>query len=51
MFSDILKELKINIEIQLNNRKLLSSIIESVQINDKKWSDVREATKKYHENV
>lgn len=36
MFLDILKELKINAEITVNNRKLLNSIIESVQINDKK---------------
>jgi len=34
--ADILKELKINYEIRVNNRKLLSSIIESVQISDKK---------------
>jgi histidyl-tRNA synthetase len=33
--SDILKELKIDSEIRINNRKLLSSIIESVQISDK----------------
>src|SRR3989339_318509 len=32
--SDILKELRIDAEIELNNRKLLSSIIESVQITD-----------------
>ena len=32
--ADILKELKIDCEIQVNNRKLLSSIIESVQITD-----------------
>ncbi len=32
MLSDILKELKINAEIQLNNKKLLSAIIESVEI-------------------
>jgi len=31
-FADILKELKIPFEIQVNNRKLLNSIIESVQI-------------------
>ncbi len=31
---DIMKELKINAEIQINNRKLLKSIIESVQITD-----------------
>ncbi|MFH1289926.1 MAG: histidine--tRNA ligase [Nanoarchaeota archaeon] len=31
-FADILKELKIGVEIQVNNRKLLQSIIESVQI-------------------
>lgn len=34
--SDVLKELKIDCEIQVNNRKLLSSIIESVQITDTK---------------
>jgi len=32
LVSDILKELKINAEIQVNNRKLLNSIIASVQI-------------------
>ncbi len=32
MFAEILKELKIRSEVQVNNRKLLSSIIESVQI-------------------
>ena len=32
LFSDILKELKIKNEIQINNKKLLTSIIESVQI-------------------
>ncbi len=32
LFSEILKELKIDFEIQVNNRKLLHSIIESVQI-------------------
>ncbi len=32
LFSEILKELKINYEIIVNNKKLLSSIIESVQI-------------------
>ncbi|MBI2452102.1 histidine--tRNA ligase [Candidatus Pacearchaeota archaeon] len=32
LFSDILKELKVNFEIQINNRKLLNSIIESVEI-------------------
>ena len=32
VFSEILKELKIDFEIQVNNRKLLHSIIESVQI-------------------
>lgn len=31
-FSDILKELKIKAEIEINNRKLLNSIIESVEI-------------------
>lgn len=34
-FSDILKELKINSEIQVNNRKLLYSIIDSVKIEEK----------------
>lgn len=32
LISDILKELKIPAEIEINNRKLLSSLIESVQI-------------------
>jgi len=32
---DILKELKIDFEMRVNNRRLLSSIIESVQISDK----------------
>jgi histidyl-tRNA synthetase len=32
MISDILKELKIDFEVQTNNRKLLSSIIESVEM-------------------
>ena len=32
LVSDILKELKIESEIQVNNRKLISSLIESVQI-------------------
>jgi len=36
MFSDILKELKISAEIEVNNRKLLNDIIDSVQIMDKK---------------
>jgi len=36
MISDILKELNINSEITVNNRKLLAAIIESVQIQDKK---------------
>lgn len=36
LVSDILKELKIDCEIQINNRKLLSSIIESVEIIDVK---------------
>lgn len=36
MISDILKELGVNAEIQVNNRKLLNSIIDSVQITDKK---------------
>jgi len=35
VFSDILKELKIKPEIQVNNRKLLNAIIESVQIQAK----------------
>src|SRR3989339_108495 len=34
VFADVLKELKIDCEIQVNNRKLLNSIIESVQITD-----------------
>jgi len=34
LVSDILKELKIPAEIQINNRKLLNAIIESVQITD-----------------
>ena len=34
MLTDILKELKINAEIQINNRKLLASIIESVEIKE-----------------
>ncbi len=36
MIKDILKELKIDAEIQVNNRRLLSSIIESVQISQVK---------------
>lgn len=36
MVSDILKELKIDCEIQINNRKLLNAIIESVEITQKK---------------
>src|SRR3989344_2810293 len=32
LFSEILKELKVDFEIQVNNRKLLQSVIESVQI-------------------
>lgn len=32
LFSEILKELKIKTEIEVNNRKLLESVIESVQI-------------------
>jgi len=36
LVSDILKELKIKAEIEVNNRKLLNSIIESVQIRSKK---------------
>ncbi len=36
LVSDILKELKIGAEICLNNRRLLNSIIESVQATDKK---------------
>jgi len=35
LISDILKELKIEAEIEINNRSLLSSIIESVQIKNK----------------
>ena len=35
VFSDILKKLKINSEIQVNNRKLINSIIESVKISEK----------------
>lgn len=35
LISDILKELKIEAEIQVNNRKLLNSIIESVEILEK----------------
>ena len=35
LVSDILKELKINAEIQVNNRKLLNNIIESVELTDK----------------
>lgn len=34
LFAEILKELKIDIEIQVNNRKLLQSIIESVNIKE-----------------
>ncbi len=34
-FSDILKELKIPINIQVNNRKLISAILESVKIQNK----------------
>lgn len=34
MISDILRELKINAEIQVNNRNLITAIIESVQIYD-----------------
>lgn len=36
LVSDILKDLKIDSEITVNNRKLLNAIIESVQITDKK---------------
>ncbi len=36
LFSDILKELKISTEIQVNNRKLLNAIIESVEIKNPK---------------
>lgn len=36
LIADILKALKIDAEIQVNNRKLLNAIIESVQITDKK---------------
>ena len=35
LISDILKELKIESEIQVNNRKLLNAILESVQITDR----------------
>lgn len=35
MFSDILSELKIKSEIQINNRKLLNTILESVKIENK----------------
>lgn len=34
VFSDILKELEIDAEFEVNNRKLLNSIIESVEINN-----------------
>src|SRR3972149_1911080 len=34
LFKDILDELKIKFEIQINNRKLLKAIIESVQMTD-----------------
>jgi len=34
VFSDILKELNIDFEIQINNRKLLNSMIESVKLSD-----------------
>lgn len=33
--SDVLKELKINAEIKVNNRKLLNAIIDSIQISNK----------------
>ncbi len=36
MTSDILKDLKIGCEIQVNNRKLINAIIESVEIKDAK---------------
>lgn len=36
LFCDILKELKVDYEIEINNRKLLNAIIESVQIESKK---------------
>jgi histidyl-tRNA synthetase len=36
LFSDILKELKIDAEVQVNNRKLLNAIIESVEIKNQK---------------
>ncbi len=36
LFSEVLKELKIEYEIEVNNRKLLNAIIESVQIADVK---------------
>ena len=35
LFNDIVKELKVPVEIQVNNRKLLNAIIESVQIQNK----------------
>lgn len=44
LFSDILAELNIEFEIQVNNRKLLQSIIESVQI-DKPKQVMRELDK------
>jgi histidyl-tRNA synthetase len=43
--SDILKELRIDAEIEVNNRKLLSSVIESVQITDIK-NTMKELDKK-----
>ncbi|MBI5804010.1 histidine--tRNA ligase [Candidatus Pacearchaeota archaeon] len=50
LFADILKELKINHEIKINSRKLLNSIIKSVQIRD---SDavMRELDKKEKQGV
>jgi histidyl-tRNA synthetase len=44
LVSDILKELKIDAEIQVNNRKLLTSLIQSVEIGDIK-SVMRELDK------
>ncbi len=43
--TDILSQLKINFEIQVNNRKLLNAILESVQI-DNKTAVTREIDKK-----
>lgn len=36
LFAEIIKELKIDFEIEINSRKLLDSILESVQISNKK---------------